>query len=109
MEIKGKLIKILDAEGGTSKNGNPWQKQSIVIETDAEFNNQICISAFGEEKIKNMNKLSVGDDVTILCNIYSREYNGKYYNSIDGYWFAKQGEGSKATDFVTTDDNEMPF
>tara|TARA_Y100000593_G_scaffold93428_1_gene188260 strand:+ start:462 stop:791 length:330 start_codon:yes stop_codon:yes gene_type:complete len=109
MEINGKLIKVLDAEAGTSKSGKPWQRQSIVVETDNEFNNQVCISAFGEDKINNMNKLSVGDNVTILCNVYSREYKGKYYHNIDGYWFSKQGEGSKATDFVTTDDNEMPF
>ena len=107
MEITGKLIKVLELEQGTSKAGKEWRKQSIVVQTDAEFNNEVCISAFGEEKIKNMNKLSTGDDVTVLCNIYSREYNGKYYNSIDGYWFTKKGEEDANDDFVTAD--AMPF
>tara|TARA_R110002012_G_scaffold218422_2_gene389741 strand:- start:6175 stop:6480 length:306 start_codon:yes stop_codon:yes gene_type:complete len=101
MEFTGKLIKILEAEGGTSKSGKAWTKQSCIIETAEEFNNHVCIGAFGDEKIKNLNKLSVGDNVTILCNVYSREYNGKYYNTIDGYWFSKKGEASE--------DNDLPF
>ena len=38
-----------------SKAGNDWKKQSIVLKTDAEFNNEVCISVFGEEKMKQMN------------------------------------------------------
>ena len=29
-------------------------------------------------------------DVAILCNVYSREYQGKYYHNIDGYHFTDQ-------------------
>ena len=28
--------------------------------------------------------------VNIKCNVYSREYKGKYYHNIDGYWFSNQ-------------------
>ena len=38
MQIEGKLIKILEAEGGTSKNGNAWNKQSCIIETESKYN-----------------------------------------------------------------------
>ena len=50
--------------------------------------------------------------VTISCNVYSREYNGKYYNQIDGWFFVNQNETStdNRSEFVTTDDNDnLPF
>jgi|TARA_R110002020_G_C15936021_1_gene744246 hypothetical protein len=109
MEITGKLIKVLDLEQGTSKAGKEWRKQSIIVQTDAEFNNEVCISAFGQDKITDMNKLQIDDKVTILCNIYSREYKGRYFNSIDGYWFTKAGSKKTNDEFVTVDDNDMPF
>ena len=109
MQIEGKLIKILESEGGTSKNGKAWSKQSCIIETDNKYNNQVCITAFGDDKINDLNKLKIGENVAIDCNVYSREYNGKYYNQIDGWKFAKHENYTNANDFVTTDDNDMPF
>ena len=106
MEIKGKIIKFLDLESGTSKSGKEWQKQSVVIDTGGEFNNIVCISAFGEDKIKHLNKLGVEMTVAILCNVYSREYKGKYYHNIDGYHFTQQTESAEV-DVDTSED--MPF
>tara|TARA_R110002020_G_scaffold212120_1_gene418531 strand:+ start:142 stop:501 length:360 start_codon:yes stop_codon:yes gene_type:complete len=95
MEVTGKLIEKLDPETGTSKSGKQWQKQTIIIDTGGDFNNLIAVSAFGEEKIKKMNKLEIGMTVAILCNIYSKEYNGKYYHNIDGYWFTNQSNNAE--------------
>ena len=127
MEVRGKLVKILDLETGTSKAGKEWQKQTVVIDTGGEFNNIIAVSAFGKDKIKHLNKLDVGMTVAILCNVYSREYKGKYYHNIYGYHFTQQSynpEINKAVDeelngridmdrqdqkFVTPEDNDLPF
>ena len=89
MEITGKLVKILDLEEGTSKAGKSWRKQSVVIDNGDEFNNLIAVSAFGD-KVDKLNRLELGMDVAILCNVYSREYQGKYYHNIDGYHFTDQ-------------------
>mgnify|MGYP003633889357 FL=1 len=89
MEVTGKLVKILDLEEGTSKAGKAWQKQSVVIDTGGEFNNLTAVSAFGD-KVEKLNRLELGMDVSILCNVYSREYQGKYYHNIDGYHFTNQ-------------------
>ena len=89
MEVTGKLVKVLDLESGVSKSGKEWQKQSVVIDTGGEFNNLTAVSAFGD-KVDKLNRLELGMDVTILCNVYSREYNGKYYHNIDGYHFTNQ-------------------
>jgi|TARA_R110002020_G_scaffold309823_1_gene525721 hypothetical protein len=101
MEVRGKLVKMLDLEKGTSKAGKEWQKQTVVIDTGDEFNNLTAVSAFGD-KVQKMNKLEVGMTVAILCNVYSREYKGKYYHNIDGYHFTQQSENSVVSD-------ETPF
>ena len=106
MEITGKLIKKLPLETGTSKSGNSWQKQTVVIDTGNEFNNLAAISAFGD-KVAKLNKLEVGMQVAILCNVYSREYKGKYYHNIDGYHFVNKSETEEVSEMVTSDD--MPF
>ena len=46
MEITGKLIKKFDIESGISKAGKEWNKQSILIEQNAEYNKEVVISAF---------------------------------------------------------------
>ena len=108
MEVTGKLVKKLELETGTSKSGKEWQKQSIVIDTGNEFNNLIAVSAFGD-KLKQMNKLEIGMEVSVLCNVYSREYNGRYYHNIDGYFFTNQS--NKSSDKITNGEAEedMPF
>ena len=108
MEVKGKLVKMLKLETGVSKSGKEWKKQTVVVDNGEEFNNLIAVSAFGEEKIKDLNKLQEGMTVSIRCNVYSREYKGKYYHNIDGYWFTQKAENE---DFVTSDSNEndLPF
>ena len=107
MEITGKLIKKLDLEQGTSKNGKEWKKQSFIVETRNEYNKDVCISAFGEDKIKQLDKLNIGDKVSILCNIYSREYKGRWYNQIDGYFFAQQER--EIENGTENNNDDLPF
>jgi len=106
MEVKGKLVKKLALESGISKTEKAWQKQTCVIDTGGDFNNEVAVSAFGDEKLKSLNKLEVGMDVVILCNVYSREYKGKYYHNIDGYHFTSN---SKAEAPVSAQSDDLPF
>lgn len=106
MEVKGKLVKKLDLETGISKAGKEWKKQSILIDTGGDFNNEICVSAFGD-KLEQMLKLEVGMEVSVLCNVYSREYNGRYFHNIDGYFFTNQS--NKSSDKIQNGEEDMPF
>ena len=106
MEVKGKVLRKLELETGVSKAGKEWMKQSIVIDTGGEFNNEVCISAFGD-KLEKMHKLEVGMEVSILCNVYSREYNGRYYHNIDGYFFTNQS--NKSSEKIQNGEEDMPF
>ena len=107
MEVTGKLVKELELETGTSKkSGKEWKKQSIVIDTGGEFNNEVCVSAFGD-KLQQMNKLEIGMEVSVLCNVYSKEYNGRYFHNIDGYFFTNQS--NKSSDKIQNGEEDMPF
>lgn len=109
MEVTGTVLRKLELETGISKkSGKEWKKQSIVIDTGGEFNNEVCVSAFGD-KLQQMNKLEIGMEVSVLCNVYSREYNGRYFHNIDGYFFTNQS--NKSSDKIQNGEAEedMPF
>jgi hypothetical protein len=104
MQITGKLTTKLDRETGTSKSGKSWEKQSIVIEqTGATFNKEVVVTFFGD-KIKSLRDIEEGSEVNVSINLSSREYNGRYYHNIDGWFIAKLGEET-----VAPTDEDMPF
>ena len=108
MQIIGKLTTKLDRETGTSKSGKSWEKQSIVIEqTGATFNKEVVVSFFGD-KIKSLRDIEEGSEVNVSINLSSREYNGRYYHNIDGWFIAKVGEETVGNNFVTSDE-DLPF
>ena len=105
-EVKGKVVKKLPIESGISKSEKEWKKQVIVIDTGADYNPEIAIQAFGDDKIKDLNTLDVGDQVVIKCNVSSREYNGRYFHNIDGYWFTKN---TREEGVVVPESDDLPF
>ena len=107
LTINGKIKKILDLEQGTSKAGKEWQKQSFIIEQNTEYNKDVVVNAFGVDKINQLNKFSEGDTIDVMCNVYSREYKGRYYTSLDGYWFANKNAGSHKN--IQEDEEDLPF
>ena len=108
MEVKGTVKLIAPSETGVSQAGKQWKKQVIVVDTGADYNPDIAIQAFGDDKIKDLNKLSVGDEVMIKCNVSSREYNGRYFHNIDGYWFAKTTPET-AMPAAPVESDDLPF
>tara|TARA_R100001594_G_scaffold17746_1_gene35876 strand:+ start:309 stop:629 length:321 start_codon:yes stop_codon:yes gene_type:complete len=88
MKIIGTLKKKFPIEKGTSKNGNEWQKQCILLEQSHKYNKDVLITAFGDERIRELKNIDVGQDVWAQCYISSREYNGKWYHNIDGWSFS---------------------
>tara|TARA_R110002110_G_scaffold176630_1_gene380830 strand:- start:32 stop:346 length:315 start_codon:yes stop_codon:yes gene_type:complete len=104
MNIIGKLVKKLEKETGVSKTGKAWEKQSILVEQNAEYNKEVAISFFGD-KIKSIRDIEVGSDVNVSINLSSREYNGKYFHNIDGWFIAKVGQETVAP----TNEDDLPF
>ena len=105
MNVIGKLVKKLDRETGVSKSGKTWEKQSVIIEqSGTDYNKEVVVSFFGD-KVKSIKDIEVGSDVNISVNLSSREYNGKYYHNIDGWFCATVGQETVAS----TNDNDLPF
>lgn len=82
-ETKGKIVKILEPQTGTSKNGE-WKKQDIVVETAEAYPKKICFSLWND-KLSQLEGVEVGDEVRVMFNVASREYNNKWYSDITAY------------------------
>jgi len=86
LKVKGKIVKILEVEKGTSKAGKEWKKLNFVIDTGSEYNPEVCFQLFGDEKVENFQKYNkVGQEVEVAFNVSSREFNGKYYHNLDAW------------------------
>ena len=66
LSIKGHLIKKNDIENIENKEGKKWTKQTFILQTPAEYNNQICFQLFGEEKIKLLETHKIGDQIEVF-------------------------------------------
>ena len=103
MQIIGKLVQKFDSEKGVSKSGKSWEKQAILIEQNTDYNKEVVISFFGD-KIKSLRDIEEGSEVNVSINLSSREYNGRYYHNIDGWFIAKMGEET-----VAPTNEDLPF
>lgn len=82
MELRGKVIAVLEPRGGVSRNGNNWKTQEYVIETIQEqYPRKMVFEVFGEEKINQFN-IQAGEELTVYFDIDAREWNGRWFNSI---------------------------
>ena len=89
MDIKGKIIRKLDPQGGTSKAGREWKKQEYVLETlDSAYPRQVKFDFFGDRA--DQYPLEVGDVITLSYDIESREFNGRWYTDIRGFKAVKE-------------------
>ncbi|MCC8153488.1 MAG: DUF3127 domain-containing protein [Tannerellaceae bacterium] len=84
MEITGKIIAVLPAQGGTSKTGNEWKKQEFVIETHEQYPKKVCFQIFGADKIDQA-AIQPGEELTVFFDIESREYQGRWYTNINAW------------------------
>ena len=83
---KGVLTYKSQVETGTSKSGNTWQKQTIVVSREnvnAPYD-KVALSVFGD-KVNDSERCRVGDKVEITYSISAKEYNGRWYNDVSLY------------------------
>lgn len=80
LNISGIVLNILPLQTGTSKAGNPWQKQDLILETGGQYPRKVCVCLFGDNVAKF--PLAVGQSVTASVDIESREFNGRWYTDV---------------------------
>lgn len=118
MELKGKIVQLLDLQTGEGKNGT-WKKQEYIIETtDSKYPKKVCISVWGD-KIDQF-ALQNGDDVVASIEVESREFNGRWYTNVQA-WRIEKGQNTgmnqeapmnEVPDFIANADEEtddLPF
>lgn len=88
MEVKGKVIQLLQLQTGMGKKG-VWKKQEFILETQSQYPKKVCLSVWGD-KIDQF-ALKPGDLVTASVELESREYNGRWYTEARAWKVDKAG------------------
>lgn len=90
LNISGIVLNILPLQTGTSKAGNPWQKQDFILETGGQYPRKVCICLFGDNVTKF--PLQVGQSVTASVDIESREFNARWYTDVRAWNVVYNGQ-----------------
>ena len=91
LELEGTLRQKLGVQSGTSARGQ-WAKQEFILEyPDGNFTAQACFTAWGQDKVQELDKYQVGDRIRVSFNLKSREYNGRWYNDLQIWRIAPAG------------------
>lgn len=81
---KGTLAVKCDVQTGVSAAGNNWARQTIVVDVEG-YNGtyrKLALQASGPQ-VSEISKLNVGGKVEVSYQVTAREYQGKWYNSVD--------------------------
>lgn len=93
-DIYGKIIAVLPTRSGTSARGTQWSSQTAVIETHEQYPKRVAFDVLGD-KITEFN-LQVGEEVTVSFDINAREYNGRWFNSVNAWNVIRQTQQAPA-------------
>lgn len=84
MKIYAKVHAVLDLISGTSDNGNDWEKQTVVFQTQEEKQRFIAIDFMGERKTKTTKHLKPGVLCEVNYTVSSTAYMDKWYTHAEG-------------------------
>lgn len=88
MEIQGKIIAVLPTRSGTSARGTQWSSQTAVIETQEQYPKKLAFDVIND-KIDQLN-IQLGEILTVQFDINAREYNGRWFNSVNAWNVIRQ-------------------
>ena len=96
LEIEGRIRQKLAKQNGQSAKG-AWTKQDFILEyQDGNYPAEVCLTAFGNDKVADLDKYQVGDAVKVAFNIRAREYNGRWYNDVRVWRITPAGQSAPA-------------
>ena len=88
MEIQGKIIVVLPERSGVSQRGNQWRSISYVLETQEQYPKKLTFDVTND-KIDQLN-IQLGEILTVQFDINAREYNGRWFNSVNAWNVIRQ-------------------
>ena len=110
-ELTGK-IKIIQ-EAKTFDSGFTKREMVVIVE-DGKYPQEINIE-FVQDKVALLDGLQIGQGVTVSFDIRGREYNGRYFNNLQGWKIIPTGESNAIADegeWPTPEDfgeSDIPF
>jgi hypothetical protein len=107
-KVKGKILRILPEQKGTSPRGE-WKKQDFVIEsTDDQFPKKICFTLFND-KTSALENIEPNMEVEVSFSIESREYNQKWFTNVNAFRIERvKEEGSQGITPPPYTDADIP-
>lgn len=82
MTLQGTVIKLLPSTSGvSSKSGKEWNKQEVIVHTPGQYGKDVCLTLFNNA-IERCAFVE-GVEYSIEVDVESREYNGRWYTSIN--------------------------
>ena len=114
-ELSGKIKLVQEPK---TFNSGFTKREMVVIVEDGKYPQEINIE-FVQDKVSLLDNLQVGQEVTVTFDIRGREYNGRYFNNLNGWKiatsgdeipFSTEGQPSAPPDVAPTDfDDDIPF
>lgn len=94
MELQGKIIVVLPERNGTSQRGNQWRSITYVLETQEQYPKKLAFDVTND-KIDQLN-IQFGEILTVQFDINAREYNGRWFNSVNAWNVIRQTQQAPA-------------
>ncbi|MBA6414214.1 DUF3127 domain-containing protein [Parahaliea sp. F7430] len=93
-ELSGKIKLIQDPQ---TFNSGFTKREMVVIVEDGKYPQEINLE-FVQDKVALLDNLSPGQEVTVTFDIRGREYNGRYFNNLQGWKVSVQDSTSYDND-----------
>lgn len=92
LELEGTLKLKLETQSGQNARGS-WTKQSFILDyQDGSYPAEVCFTAFGNDKVAELDKYKEGDTIKVSFNLRAREYNGRWYNDVRVWRISPAGQ-----------------
>lgn len=85
---------VLPERNGTSQRGNQWRSITYVLETQEQYPKKLAFDVTND-KIDQLN-IQFGENLTVQFDINAREYNGRWFNSVNAWNVIRQTQQAPA-------------
>lgn len=94
MDLDVVVYKVLEPVRGTSAKGD-WVRHEVVFDQPNDMNRKVCVTFWGD-RAQEVPSFREGEPMTLSVNIESREFNGKWYTSLQAWRVTRKGAGAPA-------------
>jgi hypothetical protein len=103
-DLTGKVKLVQDAQ--TFGSGFT-KREVVVIVEDGKYPQEISVE-FVQDKVSLLDTVQAGQEVTITFDIRGREYNGRYFNNLQGWKIQSVGAVPAGNENPPASDKDVP-